>query len=135
MIKQATLQDITLLLTRLATAAIFIYAGVAKFFVWGGPVEGMPEAMVWLTKLLSIVEPLGAVALLAGYLTRWAGAGLTLIMFGSLFFVYFMFKAPFFTGQTGTGMDYNVLLMVTSLVLAVYGGGNWSVDALLARKK
>ncbi len=135
MIKQTTLQDITLLLTRLATAAVFIYAGTAKFFVWTGPIEGMPEAMVWLTKLLSIVEPLGAVALIAGYLTRWAGAGLAIIMFGSLFFVYFMFKASLFTGTTGTGMDYNVLLMITSLVLATFGGGSWSVDALLARRK
>lgn len=89
----------------------------------------MASWMINLTKLLSIVEPLGAVALILGFLTRWAASGLAIIMFGSLYFVYFMFHSGVFTSEKGVGMDYNLLLLAGNLVLVAFGAGRWSVDA------
>jgi putative oxidoreductase len=128
-------QDGALSLMRLVLGSIFIWAGYAKLFIWSAPMEGMTPMMINLTKFLSIVEPLGGLALILGFLTRWAGAGLAIIMLGSLYFVYFMYNAPIFTGMDGIGLDYNVLLLVGSFLLAAFGAGNLSVDALCCKKK
>ncbi len=128
-----TSQDISLVVLRLIVGGIFIYAGLAKLFFWSTPMPDMAPALVILMKFLSIVEPIGGVALIIGFLTRWAGASLTLIMFGSLFFVYFLMFVGFFTSMKGTGMDYNVLIMAGSFILATFGGGKWTVDALMKR--
>src|SRR5688572_13808626 len=122
-------QDAALLILRCTVGAVFMWAGVAKWFVWSGALPEMSAWMINLTKLLSIVEPLGAVALILGFLTRWAASGLAIIMLGSLYFVYFMFHAGIFTSEKGTGMDYNLLLLAGNLVLAAFGAGRWSVDA------
>ena len=94
----------------------------------------MSPSMINLTKLLSLVEPLGAVALIVGFLTRWAASGLALIMLGSLYFVYFMFHAGIFTTEMGVGMDYNLLLLAGNLMLIAFGPGRWSMDAMRTRR-
>lgn len=128
-------QNGALLLLRLIVGSVFIWAGYAKWFIWSAPMEGMTPMMINLTKLLSIVEPLGGIALILGFLTRWAGAGLAIIMTGSLYFVYTMYWNGFFTGMNGVGMDYNVLLLAGSVVLMAFGAGSWSVDALCCKGK
>ena len=122
-------QDAALLLLRLIVAAIFLYAGYAKLGMWSTAPEGMPTGMVRLTQFLSIVEPLGGIALVAGFLTRWAAAGLGIIMIGAVFFVKFTMHASFFTGPTGTGLDYIVLILAGCIVLKAFGAGRLSVDA------
>jgi putative oxidoreductase len=107
-----------------------MWAGLAKWFVWSGPPPEMADWMINLTTLLSVVEPLGAVAVIFGFLTRWAAAGLAIIMLGSLYFVYFMFHVGIFTSEKGAGMDYNLLLLAGSLVLVAFGPGGLSLDAL-----
>jgi uncharacterized membrane protein YphA (DoxX/SURF4 family) len=128
-------QDGALLLLRLIVGSVFIWAGYAKWFIWSAPIEGMTPMMINLTKFLSIVEPLGGIALILGFLARWAGAGLAIIMAGSLYFVYTTYWNGFFTGMNGVGMDYNVLLLAGSVVLMAFGAGSWSVDALCCKKK
>lgn len=128
-------QDGALLFLRLVVGSVFIWAGYAKWFIWSAPMEGMTPMMINLTKLLSIVEPLGGIALVLGFLARWAGAGLAIIMAGSLYFVYTMYWNGFFTGMNGIGMDYNVLLLAGSVALMAFGAGSWSVDALCCKKK
>lgn len=132
--KNCKYQDAALALLRLVVGAVFIFAGYAKWFIWSAPMEGMTPIMINLTKFLSIVEPLGGVALILGFLARWAAGGLAIIMLGSLYFVYSM-GVPLFTGMEGTGADYNVLLMTGSVVLAAFGAGCWSVDALCCKGK
>jgi putative oxidoreductase len=124
-------ENAALLFTRLIVGAVFIYAGLAKWFIWtSGPLPGMEGVMIPLTKLLSIVEPLGGAALILGFLARWASAGLAIIMTGSLYFVYVLFQAGVFTSEKGTGMDYNLLLLAGNLILLVFGPGAWAVDSL-----
>lgn len=127
--------DASLLLLRLIVGAIFLYAGYAKLMFWGGPPEGMPmpTSMLVLMQFLSIVEPLGGIALLVGLLTRWAAAGLGIIMVGAVFFVRFTMHSSFFTGPQGTGLDFIVLIFSSCLVLMAFGAGRWSVDAMRAK--
>ncbi len=122
-------QDASLLALRLIVAAIFLYGGYGKLFIWSTPPEGMPTAMILLMKFLSIVEPIGAVALIAGFLTRWAAAGLAIIMVGAVFFLKLMLNVTWFTGQQGSGIDYVLLILVGCMVLMAFGGGSWAVDA------
>lgn len=131
--KSFTQQNLALLFLRLIVGAIMIWAGYAKWFIWTAPMEGMEQYMIYLTKLLSIVEPLGGVALILGFLTRWAAAGLAIIMAGSLYFAYYVFGAGFFTGQAGTGIDYNILILAGCTTLLAFGAGKWSVDSMMRR--
>lgn len=127
-----TVQEAALVVLRLVVAAVFLYAGIAKLPFWSAPMEGMSPLMHTLVRFLSIVEPLGAVALLAGFLTRWAAAGLGIIMVGAVFFSRITMHTPVFTGQKGAGLDYNFLLLAGCLALLAFGAGRWSIDALRA---
>lgn len=127
------LQETALLALRVIVAAIFLYAGYAKLGFWSGAPEGMSAGMVNLVKCLSIVEPLGGVAVVVGFLTRWAAAGLAIIMVGAVFFLGFTMHTGLFTGPQGPGLDYNLLILGGCIALMAFGAGSWSVDAI--RKK
>jgi putative oxidoreductase len=126
-------QETALLVLRLIVAAIFLYAGYAKWGFWSAAPEGMSAGMVNLVKFLSIVEPLGGVALVVGFLTRWAAAGLAIIMVGAIFFLRLAMQTGFFTTAQGAGLDYNLLILGGCIALVAFGAGSWSVDAI--RKK
>lgn len=130
------LQDVALLLLRLVIAAIFLYVGgYGKLFFWTSPPpEGMPTALVLLMKFLSIVEPIGAIALIAGFLTRWASMGLAIIMIGAIAFLRLMAQTLWFTSQQGSGIDYVLLILAGCFVLMTFGPGAWSVDASMGKK-
>jgi len=119
-------------LLRLIVAVIFIYAGWAKFSFWSAAPAGIPAVMVIIFKLLLIVEPLGGVALIAGYLTRWAAAGLTIIMVGAILIMQFMMQTGFATPQ-GVGWNFPLAVLGCCIVLMVFGAGDWSADMM--RKK
>lgn len=121
-------QDPALLFLRLVIAAIFLYAGYAKLFFWTGGIEGMSPGMMNLMKFLSIVEPIGAVALIIGFLTRWAALGLAIIMVGAAFFLRLAMNAPVFTSPTASGLDYVLLILAGCLVLVAFGGGKWALQ-------
>ncbi|EKD58346.1 MAG: hypothetical protein ACD_56C00146G0005 [uncultured bacterium] len=123
-------QDASLLLLRLVVAAVFLYAGAAKWAFWSTPLPGMSDVMWNLTRFLSIVEPLGALALILGFLTRWAAAGLAIIMLGAIFILEFTMQTNFFTSPAGIGWDYNLLLLANCLALLSFGAGKWSLDAV-----
>ena len=126
-------QDTALLVLRLVVAAVFLYAGSAKWPFWATWPEGMSVVLLNLTRLLSIVEPLGSLALLLGLLTRWAAAGLGIIMVGAVYFARFTLGASLFTSPQGTGLDYNLLLLAGCIALFAFGAGAWSVDAIRGR--
>jgi putative oxidoreductase len=84
-------------------------------------------------KFLSVVEPLGSLALVLGVLTRWAAAGLSIIMVGAILFARLTLHASLFTTPQGTGLDYNLLILASCIALIAFGAGGWSLDAI--RKK
>lgn len=127
------LQEAALVVLRVIVAAVFLYAGYAKWPFWSAAPGDMSAGMVNLVKFLSIVEPLGAAALVMGFLTRWAAAGLAIIMVGAIFFLRFTMQTGLFTTPQGTGLDYNLLILGGCIALMAFGAGGWSVDAI--RKK
>jgi putative oxidoreductase len=126
-------QDSALLVLRLVVAAVFLYAGSAKWPFWSAPPEGMSVLLLNVMKFLSVVEPLGSLALVLGVLTRWAAAGLSIIMVGAIFFARLTLHAGLFTTPQGTGLDYNLLILASCVALLAFGAGGWSLDAV--RKK
>lgn len=117
-----------MLIVRLVTAAVFLYAAYAKWFIWSGTPEGMAVWLVGVLKLLTIVEPLGALALVFGFLTRWAAGGLAVIMAGAIFIMQFMMGVGF-TTPAGAGWNFPLVVLVGCLVLIAFGPGRWSIDA------
>jgi hypothetical protein len=73
---------------------------------------------------------LGSLALLLGVLTRWAAAGLGIVMVGAIFFTRFTLHAALFTTPQGTGLDYNLLILAGCIALIAFGADGWSVDAI-----
>jgi len=125
------LQNASLLIMRLVIAAVFLFAAWAKWrFISADPTGGGQAGLIWF---LIIVEPLGALGLALGLLNRWAASGLAIIMVGAIVVTRLTYGAGFFTDQNGTGLDYNFLILAGCLVLATFGAGRWSLDAL--RKK
>jgi len=126
-------QNTSLLILRMVTAAIFYVAAYYKFPFWSGAPEGISSFMLFTTKLLSIAEPLGATALLIGYLTRWAAIGLIIIMMGAIYVSQFMYGIGFVT-PTSAGWNFPLMVLAGCLILAAFGAGNWSIDDNRGRK-
>lgn len=133
------------LILRLFLGAVFFPHGAQKILGWFGgngfigtmqyftEVHGLP----WLIALLVIVaEFFGALALLAGFLTRLAAFGIGAVMTGAIVTVHWQFG--FFmnwSGQkAGEGFEFHLLAIGIALALMLTGGGTASVDRAVARK-
>lgn len=129
---------------RLALASLFIAHGGQKMFGWfGGPglsgttqffeqLLGIPAA---LAVLAAVTEFFGALAVLAGLLTRVAAAGLSVLMLVALFMVHW--ANGFFLNwanvpNVGHGIEMNVAVLGLTLALVISGGGAWSLDRRLS---
>ena len=125
-----TRADLGLLVIRLAGGITFAAHGAQKVFVSGvGAVTegfggmGLPMAGVIAT-LVSFGELLGGIALVAGFLTRIAGAGLTIIMLGAIVHVHL--KNGFFASDGG--IEFPLVLAACASGVALAGAGRFSVD-------
>jgi len=127
--------DLGLLLIRAATGVTFAAHGAQKVFVFGvGEVAkgfagmGLPMAGV-IAPMVAFGELLGGIALLAGFLTRIAGAGITIIMLGAMVHVHL--KNGFFA--SGGGHEFVLVLGASAAGIALAGPGRYSVDAWRGR--
>lgn len=125
--------DLGLLLLRVIAGIVFAAHGGQKLFVYGfdgvtGAFSqmGIPFAGI-AGPLVALVEFFGGLALIAGLLTRLAGAGLTVIMLGALFMVHL--AAGFFAPN---GIEFVLTLAGVAATLSLTGAGRYSADALLA---
>jgi putative oxidoreductase len=120
-------QNAALFFLRLIIAAIFFVAGYYKFPFWSSVPEGMSATMVFITKLLSIAEPLGALALVLGLLTRWAAAGLSIVMLGAIYSIQFTMGIGFVT-STGPGWSFPLMILGGCIILVAFGPGTWALE-------
>lgn len=120
--------DVGNLVLRLVIAAIFLYHGYQKLGLWGATPEGMAGGQLVIMKILSIAEPVGAVALILGMLTRWASLGLSIIMIGAIYTKTVTWHMGFATAQ-GPGWEFDLMILAGTVALAFWGAGRWSVDA------
>lgn len=124
-----TTHNLGTLVARILLAAIFILAGIGKLgdvqgFAGYMASGGVPAFLVWPVILFEI---LGGIALLIGFLTR--PAALALGVFSIVAAVLYHF-VPADQAQM-TNFMKNIALGGGYLALALLGGGQWSVDAVL----
>ena len=124
-------QNAALLILRLVTAAIFFVAAYVKFAFWSHPPEGMSAFMLFTTRLLSIAEPLGATAVLIGFLTRLASVGLIIILLGAIYVSKFVYGIGFVM-PTAPGWNFPLSVLAGCFILVAFGAGEWSVDRVRA---
>lgn len=120
-------QNSALLILRIITAAIFYVAAYIKFPFWSNAPEGISAFLLFTTRLLSIAEPLGATAVLVGFLTRWASSGLTIILAGAIIVTKYVYGIGFVM-PTSPGWNFPLAMLAGCLILIAFGAGRFSVD-------
>ncbi len=99
-------------------------AGTGRWFQSLGMRPGIVHA--WLA---SITEVVGGTLLVLGLLMPFGGAAVIGVMLVAI--VTNHRGNGFFIFRPGEGWEYVMTLTITGLVLAVVGGGEWSLDHLL----
>ena len=114
-------------LVRLAVGVIFVLHGYPKLF--GGFTQtaqffesiGLRPAKFW-TLVVGAVEFFGGLALLVGFLTQYAALLITIDMLGAILLVRRKFVG---------GWEFDFVLLMAALSLALSGAGAWSVDSTI----
>jgi putative oxidoreductase len=127
---------------RVVLGIVMFPHGAQKVMGWfGGPgfvktlhafaAMGFP---MWSVVALMVVESVGAMLLIVGFLTRlWAvgiGTSMTICMFTN--HVQNGFFMNWFGQQKGEGYEYHILVIGICLALLIKGGGMLSVDRAVA---
>jgi len=103
----------------------FGFSGVAGFFGQiGVPASGFTGPAI------GILELVGGLALILGLFTRVFGFLLACDMLGAIFFVHA--KGGFFVPK---GIEFVMALCAMAITLGIAGGGGFSVDAIIARRR
>ncbi|MGB3940589.1 MAG: DoxX family protein [Candidatus Manganitrophaceae bacterium] len=133
------------LILRVMTGLVMFPHGAQKLLGWyggfgfSGTMGFFTEKMglPWIIAFLVIMgESIGALMLIAGFLTRFAAASLAIIMIGAIWLVHLStgFFMNWFGKQAGEGYEYHLLVIAITVALTLAGGGKWSVDRIIAQK-
>jgi putative oxidoreductase len=126
----ARVQDVTLLLGRLAVGVVFLAHGLQKWDMGVDGVTGMVTKMgiplPSVTALFLIaVETIGAIAFMVGFALPVLAVAFAVDMIGAIFFVHLD------AGLTAQG-GYELVLALGAAALALgFNGGRLSLDHLL----
>ena len=125
------LSDWALLALRLGVGVVFLVHGTQKWAMWKmQPSTQLPAGMLSVLRFLSIVEPLGGLGVVFGFLTQPAAAGLAIIMIGAIRLKAVQMHKRF-TGDGGWELDY--ILLAAAIALFISGAGRLSLDRVLLR--
>jgi len=123
--------DIALLILRLALGTIFLLHGLPKRGLWSAqPSAQLPASMLRNLRILSIAEPAGALGLIFGFLTQLAGLGLVIVMLGAITFLRTKVHRKF-KEENAPGWEFEFMLLVVALALAILGAGKFALDRLV----
>ena len=120
--------DRALLILRVASALAFLYHGSAILFgAFGGPgpqqfasFMKMPAVVGYLVGLLQV---LGGLAMLTGFLIRVGAMCIIIVMLGAIFLVHL----PHGFDITKGGMEYALTQLLIAVALLITGAGAYSV--------
>jgi putative oxidoreductase len=130
---------------RVVLGLVLLPHGAQKLFGWFGG-HGFEGTMGFLTGAIGLpylvallvvaIESLGALALVVGFASRAAAAGVVAVMTGAVLSVHLPhgFFMNWSATQGGEGFEYHLLAIGMALAIAVAGGGALSLDRALARR-
>lgn len=127
-------KDVTLFLLRVVAGLLFLQAGGMKILGWFG---GVPAEFGGAPRLLSqigiggLLELVGGAAVMLGLFTRVSA----FIVSGEMAVAYFQFHQPNGFWPIQNHGEPAVLLCFIFLLFAAHGGGKWSLDAAICRKR
>lgn len=128
------------LVGRILIAAIFLLSGTSKFMDLPGTVAHMTEKGIPYTETLALIagaaEVLGALAILTGFLTRVASAGLILYMIPTtlIFHAFWNFSGAERMPQMVNFMK-NLAIIGGLTILMAQGAGRFSLDHRIRRAR
>ncbi|MCO6497268.1 MAG: DoxX family protein [Chitinophagaceae bacterium] len=121
-------QDVALLLVRIILFVTFLAESRHKFKDIKGFAknDGVPLPVAYV---VATAELLAAIGMLTGFLAQLAGIGIVLLMIGTTYMQIFKWHSPYWANQKG--WEYDVIMLVLGAVIAAFGAGRISLDALL----
>ena len=140
----STTDDFTVTIVRLIFGIVFFAHGAQKLLGWFGG-YGFSGTMGFMTHMLHIPAPLGALAivaeflgsigLLVGFLGRVAAFGIAcnMVVAVAVLHIHFGFFANWYGQQKGEGIEFHILAVAIALVIMIKGSGAFSVDRALSK--
>ena len=125
--------EFTYFLLRVVAGFLFVQAGCLILLGWFGGMPGQPSPPPFLSQtwIGGVLELVGGVAILLGLGTR----PVAFLLSGMMAVAYWQFHAP----QGGWPIQNQgmpaVLFCFIFLYMAARGAGQWSLDALLRRRR
>ena len=124
----------TYFLLRVVAGLMFFQAGSVKFLGWFGGMPGQAGSTAPLMTQIGIggvLEFFGGLAIMLGLFTR----PVAFILCGEMAVAYWQFHAPHGAWPVQNHGELAVLFCFIYLYMAALGGGDWSLDALMKRKR
>jgi putative oxidoreductase len=123
---------ITYFLLRLVAGFLFMQSGGLILFGWfGGMPEGQKLSLMSQTGIGGVLEFFGGALIILGLFTR----PVAFILSGMMAVAYWQFHAPNGTWPLQNQGMPAVLFCFIFLFMSAYGGGEYSLDALVGRKR
>jgi len=125
--------EITYFLLRVVSGFLFIQSGGLILFGWFGGIPGQPghPPLLSETGIGGVLEFFGGIAIMLGLFTR----PVAFILSGMMAVAYWQFHAPNGAWPLQNQGMPAVLFCFIFLYMAARGGGGWSLDALIRRKR
>lgn len=126
-------KEVTHFLLRVVSGLLFLHHGGQKLFGWFGgmPPEGGPAPLWTQAGIGGVLEFFGGLLILLGLLTR----PVAFVLAGEMAVAYFQFHQPRAPLPIQNHGEPAVLYSFLFLFFAAHGAGEWSMDALLARRR
>lgn len=142
----ATKDDVSSTVLRVALGLVIFPHGAQKMLGWFGG-HGFAGTMHFFTDTMGIpyifalmavlAESVGSIGLIAGFFTRICafGVGVTIAVAAIMVHLKNGFFMNWFGSQAGEGYEYHLLVIGMALALIIAGGGHWSLDSIITKKK
>jgi putative oxidoreductase len=133
--------DYAPLVLRVALAMVFIAHGYQKLFVMGVPAVGemfaglgipMAGVAAWV---VALVELVGGICLLLGFLTRYAAVLIGIVMVVAILKVKLAVGLIAPMGAPMPGAELDVALLAAAIAVALAGPGKWSLEKAMLKKE
>ncbi len=137
-IRDRSVVDWALLITRVFAGVIFMAHGAQKLGAFGGPgLSAIVQMMGPLGYLVTLGEFFGGLGLILGFLSRFSAASIIIIMLGAITTVHaqFGFFMNWAGNQPGEGFEYHLLAIGALLPIVIAGPGRFAVRRFLRLPK